>query len=466
MTSLIAAFRTRFLRGEFARSVLTIVVGTGLSQGIIILTAPIMTRLYSPALYGLYAVAASVMGILISVTCLRFEYVVPLPADDQAAADGLALSMLTNVGVTVLAFIVLVVFQNQILGALGGTALGGALLLVSFGQFAGGAMSALTNWAIRTKDFVAIAQMRMSQSIALVLVQIGFGLVGMDHVGLLIGAVVSRFAGSGRLLRSALATNAAEIRRVSWHGVTAMARRYRHFAMLSSPAALLNALGLQLPTLVLVALYGAHAGGLFALADRICSAPLQLVAGAVGNVFLAEASRSVRTEPRAIRSLFLRTTWQLARLGALPTIGMAVVAPLAAGLLLGSSWELTGVFVAVLAPMYFMTFLATSTGDALYALERLDLQLLRETLRMLGLGGSVVVASMVGLSETGAIVALSIGGTVTYFLYAVITWYATNHTPSQRSADAAAGDRAAVVFGLDGDMPLVVKRTAEAGEDE
>jgi len=424
----VRAFRSRIARGDFARSVLTIVIGTGLSQGIIILSAPIMTRLYSPTDYGLYAVASSIMGILISITCLRFEYVVPLPGDDQAAADALALSMVANVGVTIVAFVVLVLFQGKILGALGGTAIGGALVLVSFGQLAGGAVSALTNWAIRTKDFAAIAQMRMSQSVAMVAVQVGLGLVGMDHIGLLIGAVVSRIAGSGRLLRSAMASNAAELRGISWSGIKRIARRYQRFAMLSTPAALLNALGLQLPTLVLVALYGAPAGGLFALADRICSAPLQLVAGAVGNVFLAEASRNARTSPAAIRGLFLRTTWQLVRLGTLPTIALAIVAPLVSGFILGTEWETTGIYVAILTPMYFMTFIATATGDALYALERMDLQLLRETLRVLGLGGSVVVASMVGLPETGAIVALSIGGTITYFLYTMITWWAINHT--------------------------------------
>lgn len=452
-TGHLAALRARVARGDFARGVLTIVVGTGLSQGIVILTAPVMTRLYSPADYGLYAVAASLMGILIAVTCLRFEFVIPLPADDQAAADALALSMLANVGVTALGAVLLIALQGQILAAIGGTALGGAVLLVSLGQLAGGTAGALTNWAIRTRDFSAIAQMRMSQSLALVAVQIGLGLAGMAHTGLLIGAVVSRAAGSGRLLRSALATHAAQIRGVSWRGVRAIARRYRRFATFSSPAALLTALGLQLPTLVLVALYGPQTGGLFALADRICSAPLQLVAGAVGNVFLAEASRNARSEPRAIRGLFLRTSWQLIRLGALPAVALAVAAPLAAGPLLGPSWEATGVYIAILVPMYFATFVATATGDALYALERVDLQLAREALRVLGLAGSVAVAAMAGLPAVAAIAALSLGGTVVYTLYALITWYAITNTRLPLSP--AAGPSPAMPE-LEDDLPLAL----------
>ncbi len=440
--AIVERLRGRLLRGDFSRAVLTLVLGTGVSQGIVILSSPILTRLYQPADYGVFSIATSIMAILISVTCLRLEFAVPLPKDDGEAANVLALALLVNAAMTVVALVVLALVGDAILGALGGAALGAALLLVSLGQLGGGAVSVLTNWAVRTKDFGTIAATRMLQSISMVVLQVGLGFLGFGATGLLVGAVAGRIAGSSRLARAAYTSHSAALRSVSRRGIAAAARRYHRFATLSTPSALLNTLGVQAPLLILVATYGPETGGYYALADRICSVPLTLVAGAVGQVFLAETARDAHTDPHAIRGLFVRTTRTLVRMGVLPTVALAILAPLLAGIVLGRDWTQTGVYVAILAPMYLVTFAATATGDALYVLERLDLQLLREVVRLVLLGGAIPVAAAAGLSATGAIVVLSVAGCIAYVIYGAITWWAilANERRGPRPAGRATHD--------------------------
>jgi O-antigen/teichoic acid export membrane protein len=421
-------------RGEFSRSVLTLIAGTGIAQMIVIASSPILTRLYTPADYGVFSVATSIMAILIAVTCLRLEFAVPLPDTDEMAANVVALALLVNLAMSAGAFLVLWLASGWFLAIFNAAALSPAILLVSLGQLGGGTAIVLSNWAVRTRAFSAIATMQLTQAVALVTVQLGLGIAGLGASGLLVGDVAGRVSGSGRLARVAWRANAAAFRRISRAGIAAAARRYRRFPLLSSPSALLNTLGLQLPLLTMVAFYGAQAGGHFALADRVCSIPLTLVAGAVGQVYLGEAARNAHEEPQAIHGLFLRTTRTLARTAAGPAILLAILAPLFAGLVFGAVWAETGLFVTILAPMYFVAFVFTATGNTLYVLERLDLQLVREALRVGLLGGAVPLASALGLDQIGAVALLSAAGCLTYLLYGLISWRAIGAAPGRHPA--------------------------------
>ena len=62
---------------QFSRGVATLVTGTAIAQLIVALTAPILTRLYDPSAVGVFAVASSIVSILIAVTCLRYEFAIP-----------------------------------------------------------------------------------------------------------------------------------------------------------------------------------------------------------------------------------------------------------------------------------------------------------------------------------------------------------------------------------------------------
>jgi O-antigen/teichoic acid export membrane protein len=421
---LVRRLRDFLLQGDLSRGIVTLVVGTGIAQLVVIASSPVLTRLYTPSDYGVFSVAMSILSILIAITCLRYEFAIPLPRADVDAANVLALSLLVALGMSVLAFVVLWIFGPTLLAVLGAGALGPYVMVLPFGQLGGGAVSALTLWAVRTKAFADITATRLTQAGALVIGQVGLGILGFGPPGLLLGDVAGRISGSSRLARAAWRTHASSLRQVSRPGVMVAARRYRRFPIFSSPSALLNTLAMQAPLLLLVAFYGPEVGGHYALADRLCSLPLALVASAVAQVFIAESSRLSRDDPPALRRLFTRTTRSLALTALGPAILLAILAPLLAGPVFGGDWQEAGLYVAILAPMYYFTFVATATGEVLSVLERQDLHLVREILRLGFLGGPILIAAAAGVSATAAIVILSAAGCLNYCLYAWFSWRA------------------------------------------
>jgi O-antigen/teichoic acid export membrane protein len=415
-------------QGELKQGVVTLVGAATISQAIVVISAPVITRLYSPSDVGSYSVATAVLSVLVVVTCLRYEWAIPLPESDVAAANVLALCILVAIGMSLIAALALWIGGGSLLGLLGASTLGQWAVLIAVGQLGAGVVLALTGWAIRTKRFADIGVNRLTQSATLVAVQVGLGVPRLGPVGMLLGSVAGNQAGFVRLARVAWRTHSEAFRAVTWTGIKFAAWRYRRFPIFSSGSALMNTLGEQAPLLLLAGIYGAAVGGQYALAVRVGALPVTLVAAAVSQVFVAETARLAREEPSAMRVLFGRTTRTLALVAIGPFVLMALLAPILSGLVFGEAWRDAGFYVAILAPMFYLQLVTSPTGGTLDVLERQDLHLVREILRLVFVGGAAFIAVAAHASPLEAVGMFSLGGCLTYIAYGLTSWRAiTSH---------------------------------------
>lgn len=432
---MIALLRSRLPRGELKKGVVTLVGASVIGQALVAISASIITRLYSPADVGAYSVASSMLSVLIVVTCLRYEWAIPLPDDDVNAANVFALCIVVAIAASLTVGVVLWFAGTAILTRLGAPALGPWAWLIAVGQLGAGMVLALVGWAIRTKKFTDIGINRLTQNGSLIGVQIGLGLLRLGPLGMLLGSVAGNSAGAIRLARSAWRTHSTAFKAVSWSGIRYAARRYRRFPIFSSGSALLNSLGEQAPLLVLVPIFGAAVGGQFALAVRVSALPVTLIAAAVSQVFVAETARMAREEPASLRGMFGRTTRTLAIVAAGPFLLLALLAPILAGLVFGDAWRDVGLFVAILSPMFYLQLVASPTGGTLDVLERQDLHLLREILRLIFVGGAALTSVAADLEPLQAVALFSVAGCLTYTAYGLASWRAiTSHGARTRTA--------------------------------
>ena len=91
ISSGIARLKDAFVKSRFAhpesaaRHVSIIAGGTVIAQAVGILTMPIVSRIYSPADYGIMAVYASVIAILGELSSFRYHLAIPLPKRERYA---------------------------------------------------------------------------------------------------------------------------------------------------------------------------------------------------------------------------------------------------------------------------------------------------------------------------------------------------------------------------------------------
>jgi O-antigen/teichoic acid export membrane protein len=416
----------RRLRGAFGgdlrRAVAIVAGGHALAYAVAGVSYPILSRLYEPSEFGAFAAAAALLVVVLTIVCLTYDRAVPLPERDETAGDLIVVCVLATIALTTLVTLALAVAGPQILGLFNAEALAPYWWLFAAALVAGGLYLALTGWAVRDRDFKGIATARMGQSVAVAVTQVAAGVAGASSAGLLAGDALGRTAGGAQLSGRAWRRLGRALSRTTRARVRWAARRYRRFPLLGSWPTLINAISQDAPLLLFITFYGASTGGLFALAQRLIGAPVALVVLSIWQVFFAEAARQVRAGAR-LTPIF-RTALRKLAVAWVPFIILApLLAVLLVGPVFGSEWSTTGTYIAILTPLYTAQVLSAPFA-ILEVLERQDLLVVREVLRILLLTVAIVVAQLLALSALWAVVLLSAAGTCAYLIHGGIAWYA------------------------------------------
>jgi len=110
--------------------------------------------------------------------------------------------------------------------------------------------------------------------------------------------------------------------------------------------------------------------------------------------------------------------------GVVIVIPIAVVAPWFFPIVFGSEWHDAGLYLLILAPMLLMQFLCSPFGSILDVLERQDLHLMREGIRIGLTTVGILIATKIGEDPKIAIAFLSASGTLSYGVGMLLAWYA------------------------------------------
>jgi O-antigen/teichoic acid export membrane protein len=400
-----------------------------LGQFITLLAAPVLTRLYLPDDYGVLAVYSSILAIIGVMVGMRYEVAIPLPEDDEQAYHLLTLCLTIAVGLAALTALLIPLAGKQLTIWLNAPRLLPYLWLLPLGITAVGIYLPLSYWTLRRKDYRIIAQTRLSAGISQVALQLAGGVAQVGPIGLMLGVITGQSAGIGsmaRLVWGRLATYHPP-RLFSWTGMSAMMQRYRRFPLISSWATLLSALSIQLPILLLSRWYGLEVTGWFALSDRFVGVPLNLVSTALAQFYLSEAAetnRAMDLDSTLLLGHLLKRTLMTSALIGLPFLVVTMLGPWIFPIVFGPQWLEAGRYAQPLGFMYVMRSISRPTDSTLDILERQDLHLGRELLRIFLLVAALIAAVVTKANALAFVTYLSIAGVMSYFLYILISGYA------------------------------------------
>lgn len=427
------AFKTTRQRAlpPFVRRVSVLAGGTALGQLVIAVSSPLITRLYSPEDVGLLAVFISILAPILALASFRYDVAIVLPRQDSTAIQLVYLSLCLVMVSALFAASALLVIGPELASSLKVPQLKGYLWLLPVSIVGGGFFQTLSYWGIRKKSFKTIGQARLLQSVVLVLTQITLGVLSVVPSGLFAGDALSRGFGTSRLAREAL-KHAADLGPPCSRSLRNVAHRYRRFPQFSVGPAVLNTLSLQLPALILSYQFGATPVGMFAIGQRILGGPLSMVSTAVGQVFLGDTAEAAHVAPESLANRFIRAARVLAIVGAAVVVPVAATAPWLFRSVFGDDWQTAGRYLQFLAPMFIMQFVSSPMGSILDVLERQDLHVYREIIRMT----LMLCAWQVWLtksSEADTLVAfLSTAGAAGYAAGLVLVWKAIRDSRDPR----------------------------------
>jgi O-antigen/teichoic acid export membrane protein len=430
MTTITHSFQRRFDRwlphGGLARSVSILAGGTALAQGLAIMVSPILTRIYRPSDFGALQIFISLMLFALVAAAGRYELAVLLPEDEQSAIDVLAVAVLCVCLTTIFSTGIVVICHYHWILPSSMFVMHGLLWLLPLSICGGGLYQVMNYWAMRRDNYTQIAQSKFTQAGAQIVTQLGIGLFVHGPFGLLMGDSVGRITGSGRFLRDLWRNYPEKLRAIRLSRMMRLAIRYRDYPLVSMWGALINASVGALPALFLAQYYGAQGTGWFALVSRVLGVPAALIGLSIAQVYVSEAAKLSRSDPKRLMYLFLKTARHMIYLGLAPCVTFTILAPWIFQFIFGHAWREAGVYARYLAFMFYASFIDAPVTMTLNILERQRAQFAWDLFRLMLTVLSMALPYHLGYDSRIAILSYGVAMTLMYSVHWTLSYFAIN----------------------------------------
>jgi O-antigen/teichoic acid export membrane protein len=339
--------------------------GTSLAQVIPALLAPVLTRLYHPADFGVFALVYAILTIFSVIVCLRYELAIVLPEKEEDALRLVSICVSLCLVVAVVLELVCIVLLALVPGQRATTILEPVAAMVPIGIVFMGLQQVAQMWCIRNHFFHAISSAMIVQASTTVLVQIGLAAIfGSSPYFLMIGVqagLVASVGTYGLLVGGALVRGA--LRHVSLADARALMARFARFPIYTAPYAFITQVAARGIVLLIGSLTTTAILGQFALAQRIIYFPISTIMVSAGQIFFSRAPGRLG-EPR-FRSFIEWTLVVSPLIAGPPFLVVFLFAEPLFRFFFGANWAEAGQFAAVLViPSFILT--TTAWMDRIY----------------------------------------------------------------------------------------------------
>lgn len=397
----------------FATNAFELAAASAVAQGLGILAAPILTRLFGPTAFGIAEFFLAVTTVVAVIACLRYELAIVLPKDEREAANVLAASLLALAGVSVLTGIAVWLTRGAIERATGMHGLGNYLLLAPVAVLLFGGVQALSFWNTRTKQFRRAAASKLISSGGAASARVTLGLVGMATAGgLIIGALLGALAGAATLTWQTLRDSGKAFREhVSPAGIWAAMKRYRRFPAYNTPGTLFNQASADTPVYILAVFFSPAVVGLYALGNRTVRTPMVIVGNAIAQVFFQRTAEAKHQGQLA--SVVSEVYDRLVVFGLFPTAFLILIGDDLFAVVFGEAWTEAGVYVQILAPFIFVWFVSAPLSNLFSVLEMQRAGVVLQATILATRVVALVVGGLLGDARL-ALVLFTVSGVATY----------------------------------------------------
>jgi len=340
----------------FWRNAVTVLSGTVAAQALPLLVAPLITRLCTPQDLGVFSIWLGVIAIASTVATLRLEAAMIL--DHEPSAQQTCFSVVAYFSTVLAVLITLCAILARLSGIEQVHAISWfALLTIGAGTWVTAYNHTASAYATSYCAFGKAAMVKVYGAGAIALSQVALLLFGVGGAALFGGHLVGLMVGMMAAIlllsppRPDIAFTPTAVQR-------SYLRKHESFWRYSLPAGLLNIAAGKFPLFLIGAKYGLVEAGLFALTERVLTAPVSLLAASVLEVFKREAVHAFQTTGNCTKAY--RSTFKaLVLLGCGPALFIFAFAPDFCAWVFGEPWRGAGDFARILAPLYFLNFVAS-----------------------------------------------------------------------------------------------------------
>lgn len=345
------------VRSDFSQSVLTLISGTTIAQFISIAISPILSRLFTPAEFGLFATFAALIGLLALFAGARYEVAILLPKEDKEAANITVLSLLINILYSIGIAIFIFCFSFFTDTSWIQPELMMWIYLTPVFVFFIGIAQSMSSWNNRQKKYRKIAEYRIANSAIINTTSMTFGYMKLAFVnGLitsyLIASVLSVFVFFRQMKNDFLKFK----NEISRNELIAVAKKYKRFPYVNSFQALSDTFQVSGVIYFVSCFFDVLIVGVYSFAIRILMVPMNFAGSAFAQVFYQHATELYNKE-ESFKAL-IKSTILKSLLIVIPVfIVLVFFGPSLFAFVFGDEWKEAGVYAQILAPWVLLDFI-------------------------------------------------------------------------------------------------------------
>ncbi len=387
-----------------------------MAQALAISISPILTRIYTPEDFGLFALYSALVSIISIVVTGRYELAIMLPKKEEEAFQIMALTIIISMAASGLLLIIAIVFNRELTIILKNQEISPWLYLLPFSVLISGLYQVLNFWNNRKKSYVKIAKNRIILSGGVAINQLGFAYV-IKSTGLIVGQFLGQLIALVYFIkkfqsddRGAFILNKLKM--------IALAKKYKKFPKIDAPTTFINIAANQAPNILLAAFFSASTGGFYHLTQRILQAPISLISTSVLDVFKQKASEDYKKNGHC-REIFMKTFWSLLLMAMPVSFALFFIVEDLFALVFGEHWREAGTYAQILVPALLLRFIANPLSFMFYISSKLEFNLMGMVLLFL----FVIFSLLIPSNSTAAIMLISLSFSVIYLYYILMSFW-------------------------------------------
>ena len=350
-------------RSGFSKSLITLLTGTTLAQGITLLISPILSRLFTPHDFGVFGTFLSIVSAIALIASLRYEIAIVLPKKEDVAINLLALAALLTLIISTLSFIGVLLFKYFYPGyEFIDLDLKFLLYFIPVLILFIGFYQILNNYANRLKKYRSIVNYRVSNSLVSSSVYIAMGGMKFGSIGLLVGAILGNGISVVIFFKEMYKDIKEQAGFISKGKMKEIAISYKEFPLVNSFQSISDMLQINGIIYFIIYFFNSFIVGSFSYALRILQAPMNLLGSAMAQIFYQQASE-LKNNGENLKDIVKKTMIKSALTGLPIFLAIIFFGPQLFAFVFGETWREAGVYARILSPMLFFDFIRSPVSQ-------------------------------------------------------------------------------------------------------
>lgn len=403
---------------EFSRNVLTLMTGTTIAQAIPIAISPILTRIYTPEDFGVFALYIAIASIISVVATGRYEMAIMLPKEEEDVKSIVKLIMILLSTVTFISFLIVLVFNQAITNLFENPEISNWLYFLPVSIFLVGLYQIYNYLLIREKNFKRLSINKVIVSTTNASTQLAYGFAISNGFGLLFGNIISYIISIYFIIKSKVVNKYFHFRNNS---IKEVAKEYQNFPKYDVPSVLVNVVANQLPLLALGKFFGLGVVGFYALMYKVLMMPISLLSSTVLDVFKQRATEDYNKYGNC-KDIYIKTFKSLVLLGIVPFTILGIFAPEIFAFIFGEYWKVAGEFAQIMTPMIYLKMISNPLSYTFYIAKKQKIDFLGQIFLLI----FIIFAIFIGIvqdDDKTVLILLSFVISIYQVLYLVLSYY-------------------------------------------